>query len=264
MQGAALHWYLNKVQATPNNQQIFTSCDDFMTQLRAAFKPPNYQQHLRRQLKQLKQTGSVHEYGAQFRNLIGQITDIAELDKVTYFVEGLKHATKMEVNYRVPGNFEDAWKLAINYDTAMFGQGKSGKGTSSSSLLRKFPPHNIYKNNNYNYNNQQTNQSIPIELDQVESYNKGKFNNKGKGKQIPKVDCYHCGKTGNYAKECRAPQPKAKITSIEEQNNNIELTYLEDNKERLLKFKGKVNGIPALILLDSGASQNYIDKKFVN
>ena len=50
----------------------------------------------------------MYEYGAQFRNLIGQITDIAELDKVIYFVEGLKHATKTEVNYRVPANFEDA------------------------------------------------------------------------------------------------------------------------------------------------------------
>ena len=126
-----------------------------MTQIRAAFEPSNYQQYLQKQLKQLKQTGSVHEYGAQFRNLIGQITDMAELDKVTYFVEGLKHSTKMEVNYRAPANFEDAWKLAINYDTAMFGQGKPGKGTSSSSSLssRRFPPRDNYKRNNYSYNN---------------------------------------------------------------------------------------------------------------
>ena len=70
-----------------------------MTQIRAAFELPNYQQHLRKQLKQLKQTRSIYKYGAQFRNLIGQITDIAELDKVTYFVKGLKHVTKTEINY---------------------------------------------------------------------------------------------------------------------------------------------------------------------
>jgi hypothetical protein len=158
LQGSALHWYLNKVQTTLPNQQTFTGWDDFMAQLRAAFEPPNYQQHLRRQLKQLKQTGSVHEYGAHFRNLIGQITDMADLDKVTYFIEGLKPATKMEVNYQSPANFEDAWKLAIRYDTAMFGLGKpTTKGSSSSSpssssfssQQRRFPPRNNNNNNNH-------------------------------------------------------------------------------------------------------------------
>ena len=70
-----------------------------MTQIRAAFELPNYQQHLQKQLKQLKQTGSVHEYRAQFRNLIRQITDMDELDKIIYFVKRLKYLTKIEVNY---------------------------------------------------------------------------------------------------------------------------------------------------------------------
>src|SRR5437868_1444130 len=182
---------------------------------------------------------------------------MAELDKVTYFVEGLKHATKTEVNYRAPANFEDAWKLAINYDTAMFGQGKPGKGTSSSSSSssRRFPPHDNYKSNNYSYNNNKhtthTSHTTPMELDQVESY-KAKFLNKGKAYNKPnnlsKIDCYRYSKSGYYAKDYRATQPKAKIANIKEQtydNNNAELTYLEDNKEQLLKFKGKVNRKPA-------------------
>jgi Retrotransposon gag protein. len=113
-----------------------------MVQLRAAFQPPNYQQHLRQQLKQLKQTGSVHEYGVQFRNIIGQILNMEELDKVSYFIDGLKAATKMEVNYQAPETFEDAWKLAIHYDTAMFGLGKPGNGKFSSFFSSSsFPLH---------------------------------------------------------------------------------------------------------------------------
>src|SRR5438046_6855545 len=105
---------------------------------------------------------------------------MVELDKITYFVEGLKHSTKMEVNYLPPANFENARKLAINYDTATFGQGKPGKGTSTSSSSRRFPPRDNYKSNNYSYNNNKhttyTSYTTPMELDQVESY-KAKFLN---------------------------------------------------------------------------------------
>ena len=37
---------------------------------------------------------------------------------------------------------------------------------------------------------------------------------------------------------------------------------IEENKECLIHFKGKINSYPAKILLDSGASRNFIDIKF--
>ena len=46
---------------------------------------------------------------------------MSELDKVIYFINGLKPTTKMKVSYQVPKTLEDAWKLAIRYDTIMFG-----------------------------------------------------------------------------------------------------------------------------------------------
>ena len=95
---------------------------------RAAFQPPNYQQYLRQQIRNLRQTGSVQNYTSQFRNLVGQTTDMGEQDQITYFIEGLKPATKMEVSYRAPETFEDAWKTAIQYDTAMFGLGRPSNG----------------------------------------------------------------------------------------------------------------------------------------
>ncbi|CAG8701413.1 1916_t:CDS:2, partial [Racocetra fulgida] len=45
-------------------------------------------------------------------------------------------------------------------------------------------------------------------------------------------------------------------------NNSLELTQVEKNCEWLLKFNGKINDHPAWILLDSGASRNFIDKDF--
>ena len=43
-----------------------------------------------------------------FRNLIGQVDEMSELDKVTYFVDGLKSAIRAKVNYQVLETFKDA------------------------------------------------------------------------------------------------------------------------------------------------------------
>ena len=49
---------------------------------------------------------------------------MGEQDQIAYFIDGLKPSTKMEVSYRAPGTFEEAWRAAIQYDTAMFGHGR--------------------------------------------------------------------------------------------------------------------------------------------
>ena len=46
------------------------------------------------------------------------------LDQVAYYIDGLKAATRMEVSYQASEMLEDSWKLAIRYNTAMFGLGK--------------------------------------------------------------------------------------------------------------------------------------------
>ena len=49
---------------------------------------------------------------------------IDPLDQVAYYIDRLKAVTRMEVSYQAPETLEDSWKLAIRYDTAMFGLGK--------------------------------------------------------------------------------------------------------------------------------------------
>jgi len=109
-ESAALHWYLNRVQVAQvaNNPNVFANWAAFAAALRIAFQPPNHQQYLRQQLKQLRQTGTVQEYGMAFRNLLGQIDDMAEADKIAYFVKGMKPSTRIEVSYCSPATFEDA------------------------------------------------------------------------------------------------------------------------------------------------------------
>ena len=172
LEAAALHWYLNRVMAA-GDQAPFANWDAFATAIRQAFQPPNYQHHLRQQLKRLKQIGSVQEYGSRFRNIVGQIENMNEIDKVTYFVEGRKPATRMEVAYQAPNTFDEAWALAIRFDTAMFGTNRPFSNKSQHQNQRFIPQpqkgnggfepmeldyagttsSNNYNNNNYNNNN---------------------------------------------------------------------------------------------------------------
>src|SRR5437763_5618307 len=217
LEAAALHWYLNRVMAA-GDQAPFANWDAFATAIRQAFQPPNYQHHLRQQLKRLKQIGSVQEYGSRFRNIVGQIENMNEIDKVTYFVEGLKPATRMEVAYQAPNTFDEAWALAIRFDTAMFGTNRPFSNKLQHQNQRFTPqpqkgnrgpePMELDYGNNNNYNNNNYNNNydgkfVPMELDRFETPRKSQRGN-----------CFKCGNSGHYARDCRS-KPRPKLTNLE-------------------------------------------------
>ncbi|CAG8656675.1 15309_t:CDS:2, partial [Cetraspora pellucida] len=71
--------------------------ESFTASIKAAFQPPHYQQ----------------EYASRFQNLLGQIDRMHKADKVMYFTEGLKSATKAEVNYHASETLDDVIKVKL-------------------------------------------------------------------------------------------------------------------------------------------------------
>jgi len=93
LKDAALHWYQNQCARVANGEPAYADLNAFITGIKDAFQPPHFQQVLRRQLKALKQTRDVQEYVFNYRNLIGQVEGMGELDQVAHFIDGLKHST---------------------------------------------------------------------------------------------------------------------------------------------------------------------------
>ena len=49
---------------------------------------------------------------------------MGELGQITYYINGLKSATKIEVEYQAPDTLEQSITHVIRYDTTMFGMVK--------------------------------------------------------------------------------------------------------------------------------------------
>ena len=74
--------------------------DEFKQDLKLHFYPQNAQYEAKEKLRWLRQTGSVKEYVDTFVNLLFEVSNMSEEDKLIYFMSGLQNWAKLELQRR--------------------------------------------------------------------------------------------------------------------------------------------------------------------
>ena len=115
--GNALNWLVERRLLNPD-APVAANWPALSVLLREAFQPRHHQVHLRRKLRDLKQGSSLPEYVRAFRVLMGQVLEMAQLDRVDAFINGLHPAAQRQVRMGVPQTLNDAISLAETYAVA--------------------------------------------------------------------------------------------------------------------------------------------------
>jgi uncharacterized protein YerC len=139
---------------------------------------------LRNLLRNLKQPGPIATYVNEFTDLIGQIDDMGELDKVVNFTDGLKEPLRRELLKQRPDTLAESILIAENTHDAL----QFGEPTSYVNEIR------TKANGN----------STAMELDNVERYAPNHRQQRNSEQSVQR--CYNCSGFGHIARNCSSPR----------------------------------------------------------
>jgi len=134
--GTAAVWWYTVVQTAllPN------TWEDFKKAVIAEFVPEDHVRRARDKLRKLKQVTSVSKYISEFRNIVLTIPDVTDGEKWDKFCAGLKTEIRIEVMKSTASTFEEAAKIALRVDSALFAAGRmEARGSVGASPSKEAP-----------------------------------------------------------------------------------------------------------------------------
>lgn len=250
LRGAAAQWFAI-------NRRSIQEVDEFFVELHREFVPADLQQRLRDKLNNLQQRNcrDLSDYITRHRQLMVQIRDMSEIDRVIYFQRGLQQRTREEVQYRRCDTLSEAINVALDYDRAHHWNQRRNEGQRTRYSRNPF---------------QQQNEPEPMEIDNIQNISKEEC----KRKKL----CFKCKKPGHSWKQCRAQSRGEQKNNNRRPVNNVEEAEVSDDdvilfdrvttcvlekvpeKEdtELIRKQAEINGMDVNVLVDSGSSVNLI------
>ena len=119
LKGTAASWWYVLVQS----QQIPVIWQDLEAAVRAEVVPQERIRRARDKLRKLSQRTSVSSYLTELRNTVLAILGISDDEKLDRFCSGLKPQVKLEVLKSNPATVDDAARISLSVDSALFGAG---------------------------------------------------------------------------------------------------------------------------------------------
>ncbi|KAK2997462.1 hypothetical protein RJ639_025156 [Escallonia herrerae] len=106
--GDAKLWWRKKYAEIEDRSCVINTWDILKRELKSQFLPKNTAFNARKALLECKHTGSVREYCQAFSALMLDISDMSAVDRLFFFMEGLKPWTRTELNRRRVNNLNEA------------------------------------------------------------------------------------------------------------------------------------------------------------
>lgn len=208
LDGKAATWWRGLVKQQVDENPNNITWDYFKESLIAVFKPVNSSKIARDRLAVLKQDKSVSLYNSRFTELVLEIDDIAESEKLDRYIRGLKRDIKMEVEKAEPNTLAEAMRIAQRYDSISYysrqstynpnyqlsrGSNSSGPAPMDVSAISNKGSHN---NNKYGKSSNSNNKSAtPLQQLSREEFTYCQRNKL----------CLRCKEPGHLARNCTKP-----------------------------------------------------------
>ncbi|XP_068639496.1 uncharacterized protein [Aristolochia californica] len=256
-------WWRRRYDDVIEGRCTIATWEDFRKEIKSQFFPENVEYLARKNLKRLKHTGSIREHVNQFIALLLNISDMAEKDKLFFFMDGLQPWAEQELQRRGVQDLATSLSMTeklVEFTKKAEGSNKDKKGKPNQGKGGGDKP---------KY--------------QKEEGQKISYDQKGKGKFVPRCSgCFICD--GDHrAFEC----PKTKALNallVNKEGHEEESENGEEPKMGVLRLlnamKGQfhvaksahsvkelmyvdvcLNGKNTRAMIDTGATHNFISRE---
>ena len=261
---AAFSWFQPILNSDPSH--VLENFDLFIQLLEETFGDPDETANAERHLASLTQTNSAINYASEFRR-IAAMTEWNDPAKCHHFYNGLKSSVKDELaKVKRPSSLADLIELAISIDNRLFDRSRERNIQCNS----RFPPQK-------NFDLKQPSHAPPLlkndpmVIDATYSQKRKSLSLPEKQRRIDNKLCLYCGEPGHYVDNCpQVPKKPGRVKASLKGRISppLETTQLDDEvlpKDHLaipcvLSFAN--TQISSEILLDTGATSNFIDQNY--